>query len=293
MPLLNLGVEDDLKTQIKTGTFVQSIMDKHIRACTPDKEWDGYIHPSYLDWEKSPEQQVQGLLKKGKTQKPVEMHRYFQLGNLIHEDIQTAFEKYLPGYAEIGWKSDKYLFAGTADYVGLHPKLGGIVFEFKSYGELQRDTAGGKVLFNKIQHQLLPDKVVNIKGEEVTVTYGFGSSTFTQKQLDETGERLLTKERVLVAPESNHLTQGFTYAWIFNKIGYGVQRIDVERNGKVREVLKKRVLPGIKWVCICYIGKNKYQTSEFWYSLKKHSDLVKRAESNYKRVLKRYWEVVR
>lgn len=292
MVLLNLGLKDELKTQIKTGTFVQALLDRYIKEVTPDHDWDGYIHPSYLDWEKTPEQQVQGLLKKGKKPKPVEMHRYFQLGNLIHNDIQTACEKYLPGYAEIGWKSDKYLFAGTADYVGLHKKLGGVVFEFKSYGELQKDVAAGKTLFDKIQHQLLPDKVVNIKGQEVTVTYGFGSSTFTQKQLDEVGERLLTRERVIYQPESNHLTQGFTYAWIFNKIGYGVQRIDVEKNGKFREVLKKRTLPEIEWVCICYIGKNKYQTKEFWYSLKKHADLVKRAESNYKRVLKRYWEVL-
>lgn len=80
-----LNVEKTAAYQMKDllagKKIIQHYLDNGIMEETTDHEWDGYIHPSYLDWSKPPEKQLLAHVNKG-YQKPIEAHRRFRLGNL-------------------------------------------------------------------------------------------------------------------------------------------------------------------------------------------------------------------
>lgn len=264
--MINLQAQQDreLRDSLKAGRFLQTYLDKYIMKMTPNKEWDNMIHPSYLNWDKAPEVQVDNLIRKGSQRLGINAHRNFRLGDLLHNDVQDALETTTEFVAEVGYFSQKWLFAGTCDGIMNHPRLGSGVIEFKSYSSLQRDKTGGERLQKKLKQPAILE-AVNMNWIE-------------DKDWVEILERCLNKERV-VEPTPEHLTQLFTYVWIFNKTGgKGYQK---QENGVIE------IDFGIpKWAMLCYIGKEGFETKEFFYQIKKHSELVEKAEQNYKRVYK-------
>lgn len=283
--LLNLGQSEKHTVQklVSTGTFVQNVIDEYVSSAE-DKPFDGYIHPSYLDWSKKPEAQVKKLMNKG-HRAAVEAYRAYAQGNMIHELIETAFDGRVEGYSEIGYKSESILFAGTADYVAKIHSLGGVLFEFKSYSELQTDNVTGRTLFAKLEQaagSMLRNTDNPITKEAIANGLINKYHLITDTQLKEIEKRLCTKEREHPKPDAAHLTQACTYAWIFNKIGYGVQRQKVDGE----EVLTRRELPEIRWICVCYIGKGKWTTREFWIPVYRKPELLEKAKRNYGNVLK-------
>lgn len=282
---------------VKAGRFTQSLLDSSLMANNEERTWDGYIHPSHLDWTKTPEKQFEAHVNKGSFRFPVEALRRFELGNLIHDRIQMLIEQQVDGWREVRFNPEELKFHGTADFIMQHELLGGVVFEFKSFSELQRDASFGERIKRKFETHLkleVGEKERHYKskltGKEETLTHVNRYNLFTDHELNEAYDRMMSYKKVYKKADEAHLTQAFTYAWIARKLGIGkVQRFDNTGNAvltkKGKEVWDEIELPRVKWVCVCYIGKNGMETQEFWYRIKDHKDLIKKAAKNYKRIL--------
>ena len=290
--LLNVGAQGAnlLKDAYLSGKIVQHYVDSVIDEEHTSKPWDGYIHPSHLDWSKAPEKQFEKHVNKG-WKAAIEAKRRFALGDLIHEYVQSQLEKSYGGYREVRVSCDKSMFHGTCDFVGLHDRLGTTVFEIKSYSPTERDTTWANNMREKFERLLSSAgfERERKKGENLTSRY----HVFTDKQIEELYHRLNTREKVLDKPSEDHLTQGFTYAWQLTRNKGGlVQRFS--KSGKaVKDSDGNNVwdfieLPPIERVCICYVNKATLETVEFWYNLnkKKGSKLYTKAKENYLEVYK-------
>lgn len=228
---------------IKRGRFISYCIGEDFRVNRKDHTWDGYIHPSQLNWRSKPETQASKLINKGKTPLVGDPLRAFMVGDHIHDQVEKMVKRHIfsTGYAEVPLVVKKWLFKGTADYVGYTPALGWTLIDFKSYSELQRDKAFGQRL-----------------AKDLGLTWDDLS--------EETQTYLSIKERQHDNPDPAHLTQAFTYTYFFNKYN---------------EFLP---FPKIKTVAICYIGKDKMRTREFYLPLNKNKHLLKKTVENYSSV---------
>jgi len=297
LPTIEQEADMSLKSLIRNGRLMQSILDSSLIHNNEERTWDGYIHPSHLDWSKPVDKQFNDHVTKGSFRFPVEALRRFELGNLIHDRIQMLVEQQLEGWREVRFNPEDLMFHGTADFIASHSILGGILFEFKSFSELQRDASFGSRMKMKFENQLklhVGQKERTYKSKvtakEETLKHIDKYHLFTDRELEESYERLMTYKKVYKKPDESHLTQAFTYAWIARRLGVGkVQRFDNVGNAvyskKGKEIWDEVELPKIKWVCVCYIGKNTMETQEFWYKVKDNKDLLKKAIKNYKGVL--------
>jgi hypothetical protein len=300
--LLNLENQGKylMKDLLQEGRIVQYHIDQAIEEDSEEKPWDGFIHPSHLNWALSPEKQFESHVNKGNWKPAIEAKRRFWLGNLYHDNIQSLLERNFPGFREVRFDCDEIMFHGTTDYVGIHKKMGCVVFEIKSYEELERDRTWGSNMMEKF-HRLLSTAgfernktyTPSDGGRPQEITHTNRYHLFTDLQIAELQHRLMSREKVLKTPSDSHITQGFTYAWmldrwrggfiqLFDEYGYAVKD---ENGDNVWEFIE---LPRPDWVCVCYVSKGGLATTEFWYSLKKSEGqkLLKKARRNYKAVLK-------
>lgn len=295
MPLISVETTGKyhMKDLLSQGKIVQHYLDKAIETQCQDKEWDGYIHPSLLDWGKTSKAQFSSHLNKS-YRKPIEAKRRFRFGDLVHYDIQDLLNMTLEGIPEVRFSDEKYKFHGTCDYIAEHKKFGVIYFEFKSFSEYGTDNTNGRRLYQKIRSELYEKEYLHRDkdtGESEKRIVGWGNT-----DLERLEQRLSLYKNIITEPQSAHITQNATYAWFGKKKKYGyVQRFNkygmpVYKNGE--EVWDKIDVPPADRLCVCYVGKGGYETVEFWYKLPKHNELLERARDNYKAVLKRLkrWE---
>lgn len=298
--IVSLGNQEKTfyKEKLRERKVVQHFLDKGIenidsdftlelpQTVYEDDSWDGYLHPSYLDWSKSAEKQLVKLENKGKYNAHATANRMYYLGNLLHAAVQHLVSPaFTLAYPEIGLRIEKYAFKGTSDFIGYHPTLGWVLFEFKSYGELQRDATLGKTLNAKLDGILS-----GLRTEHNQSTKPLHSSEYASSQANisyahmaHIRTRLMNCERDMSKAQEDHVCQAFTYTWLLQMRGFGVQR---RKKQDGTEVLAKRDIPRIDRVCVCYIGKSKFETVEFWYSVKKHQHLIEKAKDNYISVFK-------
>lgn len=241
--LLNLQERNKIRLlkALEEGNLIESTLDDSLaRQQAKHNRWDGYIHPSALSWASAPENQLKKLQK---TFLPgVSQLKRMQIGTIIHDDIQSRIHKYLfnsKSHSEEHIYIPSMLFKGTPDQFGKLPGLGTVLIEYKSVSSYQQDS-NFKSYLNHIE----------IK------------ETMPEAKISETEKRIKTRYVVKDVPDSEHLTQTFTYAlMIKEKYGY---------------------FPD--YALVCYLRKDTYETMEFVYKISNHKDLLKKALDNYKAV---------
>lgn len=177
---------------VSKGSLVDYCVTKEMEENRRQREWDGQIHPSALNWNSSPMTQYKKLYNKGQSQPGSRQLRAFLVGDFIHDKVEKMVGKQLfTGWAEVPLINKELKFQGTADFVGFAPGVGWCLIDFKTYSELQTDKMGGDRLAEKYQLDLDAD--------------------------EELKARLYTKRRVLDGPDNAHATQAFTYALFFNQ----------------------------------------------------------------------------
>lgn len=176
------------------GELVQNALDNVITR-TGNRQWDGMIHSSKLDWDKDVQKQFDAHLKNYSFSSS-----YTRAGDLYHEDIQRVLDTFFsPGLEEYRFHFPELHLQGTVDRIQYIDGIGWVLMEFKTTSELGRDKSGGDRILNK----LLKDKHLK---DNLIVSKAWGEHE------DEILKRLRICERDN-KPKSNHLTQMFTYCW--------------------------------------------------------------------------------
>lgn len=242
---LNQREKVELRQRLKDKTVLSATTENFLVASSRKSSWDGYVHPSSLDWNSAVDTQMKSLRKEFVPS--VFTLKRMAVGSIIHNYIQhLQHESFFAGksHREVHITSDKLLFRGTPDQYGEHKHLGNVLIEYKSVSSYQRDkTFADKVLKRMIQ----ADAWENLN----------------EKDREEAYNRLCVKYVDYANPETNHLTQAFTYAFIMKReFGFFPDHI-----------------------CVCYVRKESLDTMEFWYPVKDHQDLLRKAVDNYKAVL--------
>lgn len=181
--------ELELKKAHSGQYLLQHILGEHVlKNQRQHGGWDGYIHPSSLDWNKSPEAQVNSLRKT--WQPSVDSLLRMEVGNLIHDKIQSVLIKdfFESHQTEEHLSDDKILFRGTPDQIGTHKTLGSFILEYKSVASYQRDKSNA-------------DRKIKKLGD-------------LGELHDDVYNSLCIKYQDYKEPKSDHLTQLFTYIWI-------------------------------------------------------------------------------
>lgn len=168
------------------------------RAHKPNWQWDGYIHPSSLDWTKTPEQQFEAIRRNYTI--PVEGLRRMSVGTVLHDHIQDVMSQYLfvPGVptAELGIESYPHRFRGTPDQYGATKFGKNVLLEYKSISS----------------YQVAKDSVVKRLEKSLDAAH---------PDRDEILKRVKQAYIDYTKPMENHLCQAFTYAvmlWVVKKI---------------------------------------------------------------------------
>jgi hypothetical protein len=206
------------------------------------KQWDGYIHPSALDWNSAPETQYKKLYTKGdlELQDGSALLKNFAQGDLLHLELCKRLQPTLKGDFEVGFINKEIRFMGTADWIVKIPGMGTCLLDFKTFNPLSRDKARAK--------QLLTKEKIELTGELL--------------------DRVNSSERVMTEPDQKHLTQVFTYAYIFNMFtnNFRFDKIDT--------------------VGVIYLNKSEWAIKEFYLKLSDNQALLEKAANNYVEVLK-------
>lgn len=224
---------------IAEGTLLNNAIESVVKH-TPRRVWDGMIHSSKLDWNKDPQRQFDDHLSNysfGST--------YTRAGDLYHEDFQKVLDSFFGAqnaYPEYRFQFPDLHFQGTIDRLQLGTPIGNILLEFKTTSELQRDKTGGDRILNGFLKY----------APEQNITH----SKFWIDNEANILDRLRTKTRTC-EPQSNHLTQMFSYVWAMSA---SVQ---------------------IDWAVLVYISRDSYKVvGEFWYPISENQTKVNRAVTN-------------
>lgn len=180
----------ELRTALKNNAVISEMTKKTLLSRQRRSGgWDGYIHPSSLDWNKSVDAQVKKLKKSWEPS--VDALRRMEVGNILHEYIQAEIhDNFCKGNSvrEEHMESHKLLFRGTYDQMAPHTDLGLIILEYKSIASYQRDKASAESMMKKM---VVPEEI-----------------------REEVFNRLCVKYVEYTEPKSDHLTQVFTYIFM-------------------------------------------------------------------------------
>lgn len=183
----------NLEQDITEGKVVSGLLERDL-VYTERRHpgWDGYLHPSCLDWNSPVESQLKKLQKEFNIH-PAGLQR-MKVGSLVHEFIQDFIHtSFFNGnsHVEEHIEDHELLFRGTPDQWGEHCTLGTVVFEYKSISSYQSDAISAKTL--RILEPVLP-----LLPEDYL-------------------KRLKVKYIQYTEPKSDHLTQAFTYAFMMKR----------------------------------------------------------------------------
>lgn len=183
----------NLEQEILEGSVISGLLERDlVHAERGHPGWDGYLHPSCLNWNSSAESQLNKLRKKFSVH-PAGIQR-MKVGSLVHDFIQKfVHESFFNGksHVEEHIEDNDLLFRGTPDQWGEHPQLGLVVFEYKSISSYQSDVIPVKVM--RALEPILP--------------------SLPEDYL----KRLKIKYIQYTEPKSDHLTQAFTYAFMMKR----------------------------------------------------------------------------
>lgn len=236
-----------LRERIESGKLFDNQVGQYIYHKKGHTDADGWVHPSQLNWNSSPESQAKRLLNKYRH-KPDVLKR-FHIGDKLHTDISEilADSSFHSADIEQHIEVPELLFRGTPDLYGRARIIGDVLVEIKTHSTYSKDTAGGKKLFNFLDKNTA---IVDLADEY-------------PDQVDEIFRRLCLRPTLRQDANPEHWTQVFTYAWI----------------------LLRQNLFRPKWVCVLYVNKEHYYFTEFWKKVSVNKDLVYKARDNYFNVL--------